>query len=74
LRPADRHAGLRRASGQRNRLDPANDPSVFAFSIHGARNFLFRKEADDLCRTGCLTVAIVMAWRLCREHRRRRGH
>ena len=26
----------------------AGDPSVFTFSIHGARNFPFRKEASDL--------------------------
>jgi acetoin utilization deacetylase AcuC-like enzyme len=27
---------------------PANDPTVFTFSIHGARNFPFRKESSDL--------------------------
>jgi acetoin utilization deacetylase AcuC-like enzyme len=26
----------------------ANDPTVFTFSIHGARNFPFRKETSDL--------------------------
>ena len=26
----------------------AGDPSVFTFSMHGAKNFPFRKEASDL--------------------------
>ncbi len=52
------------------------DPSVFTFSMHGARNFPFRKEASDLdveLEDGCddvrylaaLDKALAQVWQAC---------
>jgi acetoin utilization deacetylase AcuC-like enzyme len=52
-----------------------NDPSVFTFSMHGARNFPFRKEASDLdveLPDGCTDAEYLQALEISLDELERR--